>query len=54
LLIKKLTGGPHRDVVHKVMLLVVRNHFSSVSGWVLRGIDAAMASRAGAALHIRN
>jgi hypothetical protein len=53
LLIKKLVGGPHGDVVHRVMLLVVRNHFSSISDWELRGSDAA-ALRAGAALHIRN
>jgi hypothetical protein len=55
LLIKKLTGGPHGDIVHGVTLLVVHNHFSSVSaGRMLRGSDATTALRAGAALHIRS
>jgi hypothetical protein len=54
LLIKKLVGGPHGDVVHGVMLLVVHNHFSFVCSWVLCGSAGATALRAGAALHIRS
>ena len=52
LLIKKLVGGPHGDVVHGVILCLVRNHFDSTSGWVLRGNDAATALGAGAAIQM--
>jgi hypothetical protein len=52
LLIQKLAGGPHDDVIHRVMFLLVRNHGGLTSGWVLCGSDAATALGAGAALQI--
>ena len=52
LLIQKLAGGPHGDVIHRVMFWLVRNHCGLNSDWVLRGSDAATALGAGAALQI--
>ena len=52
LLIQKLAGGPHGDVIHRVMFWLVRNHCGLTSDWVLRGSDAATALQAGAALQI--
>ena len=52
LLIQKLAGGPHGDVIHRVMFWLVRNHCELTSGWMPHGSNAAMALRAGAALQI--
>ena len=52
LLIQKLAGGPHGDVIHRVMFWLVRNHCGLNSDRVLRGSNAATALGAGAALQI--
>jgi hypothetical protein len=52
LLILKLTGGPHGDVIHRVMFWLVRNYCGLNSDWVLHGSDAATALGAGVALQI--
>ena len=54
LLIKKLAGGPHGDVVHRVMMWLVRNHFGWTSGWLLCGSDAATTLGAGTTIQVSN
>ena len=52
LLIKKLTGGPHGNVDHQVMMWLVRNHFSWTSDWLLHGTDAATVLGAGTTIQV--
>ena len=54
LLIKMLAGGPHGDVIHRVMMWLVRNHFGWTSGWLLRGSNAATALGAETTIQVIN